>query len=117
MKRAATTRDMVPGFGDRVRELRETKGWSQGELAARAGSHFTTVSQIELGKRSASLRLALVLADALGVSITRLVPADWRERLEASKAGPGDGTEKAGADDEQVKESGRRGRARKKGGA
>jgi transcriptional regulator with XRE-family HTH domain len=83
-------RDVVPGFGDRVRETRERNGWSQAELARRAATHFTTVSKIEQGERSASLQLALRLADALGVPLTKLVPADWKARLskEAKPAPP-----------------------------
>jgi transcriptional regulator with XRE-family HTH domain len=74
-------RDAVPGFGDRVRELREAKGLTQVALAEQAGTHFTTVSKVEKGERNASLQLALKLADALGVALTKLVPADWKERL------------------------------------
>lgn len=90
-------RDAVPGFGEKVRELREAKGWSQAELAERASTHFTTVSKIEKGDRSASFQLALRLAEAFGVSVMRLVPADWRDRLEAGdRAGSGQTTTKKG---------------------
>jgi transcriptional regulator with XRE-family HTH domain len=71
-----------------VKELRDAKGWSQAQLAERAGTHFTTVSKVESGERSASLRLALVLADALGVSVARLIPRDWKDRLIGGQAKP-----------------------------
>jgi transcriptional regulator with XRE-family HTH domain len=92
MVREASSRDVVPGFGERVRELREARGWTQEQLAERANTHFTTVSKVERGDRAASLRLALVLAEAFGVSVMRLVPADWRKRAEGAAAQPSRGT-------------------------
>lgn len=35
---------------DRLRELREAKGWSRAELARQAGMNASTVGQIELGR-------------------------------------------------------------------
>jgi ribosome-binding protein aMBF1 (putative translation factor) len=37
-------------LGRRVREARKAKGWTQGELAAAAGTHGPIISQIENGK-------------------------------------------------------------------
>lgn len=71
-----TSRDLVPGFGVRVREERERQGWSQGELAERAGTHLQTVSNVEREYRAVSLRLARDLAKALGVTLDALLPVD-----------------------------------------
>ena len=52
----------------RIRELRKAKGWSQAELAERAGVTQATVSRIE-GEKVASLDLEVFekLANALDV--------------------------------------------------
>lgn len=46
----------------RVRELRERKGWSQGELAERLEVSRQTVNAIETGKYDPSLPLAFRIA-------------------------------------------------------
>lgn len=73
-------RDTVPGFGARLRELREAAGLTQAAMADRAGTHFTTVSQAELDKRSVSFRLAIAFADALGVKVDDLVPKKGKRK-------------------------------------
>jgi transcriptional regulator with XRE-family HTH domain len=73
-------RDTVVGFGARLKELREKAGLTQGALAALAGTHFTTVGKLENDERSVSLRLALALANALGVSVADLVPAGVKKK-------------------------------------
>ncbi|MCH7876301.1 MAG: helix-turn-helix transcriptional regulator [Gemmatimonadetes bacterium] len=51
----------------RVRELREARGWSQRELARRAGVRAATVSHLESGKaKSAGFETLEKLAAALG---------------------------------------------------
>jgi ribosome-binding protein aMBF1 (putative translation factor) len=67
-------RDLVPGFGQRLRMLREAAGLSQPALAAASGTHYTNVARLEAEARSPSFRLALALAGALGVSVADLVP-------------------------------------------
>jgi putative transcriptional regulator len=46
----------------RVRELREARGWSQGELAERLAVSRQTVNAIETGKYDPSLPLAFRIA-------------------------------------------------------
>jgi putative transcriptional regulator len=47
---------------NRVRELREAQGWSQGELAERLDVSRQTINAIETGKYDPSLPLAFKLA-------------------------------------------------------
>lgn len=47
---------------NRVRELREAHGWSQGELAERVDVSRQTINAIETGKYDPSLPLAFKLA-------------------------------------------------------
>ncbi|WP_395679966.1 helix-turn-helix transcriptional regulator [Dokdonella sp.] len=49
-------------MNNRVRELREGKSWSQGELAERLGVSRQTVNAIETGKYDPSLPLAFRIA-------------------------------------------------------
>jgi len=55
-------------FGNNVRRLRESKGWSQEDLAEKADLHRTYVSGIERGVRNPTLTIVFKLADALGVA-------------------------------------------------
>jgi len=73
MGRARRLRPGAVEFGIRVRERREGHGWSQMELASRAGFHFTYVSDVELGKRNVTLETILRLAEALSVNPGKLV--------------------------------------------
>ncbi len=56
----------------RVTELRKRRGWSQGELAKRAGVRRATIHALE---RGASPRLDTLekLAKAFGVKVTQLL--------------------------------------------
>lgn len=78
-------------FGDRVRRLREKRGWSQAELAEKAGLAPTALSRILKGDRDPRMGHLVELASALEISLTELVAGttaagavlDWvpRERL------------------------------------
>ena len=60
----------------RVRELRERKGWSQGELAERLEVSRQTVNAIETGKYDPSLPLAFRIAKLFGQPIERIFLPD-----------------------------------------
>jgi putative transcriptional regulator len=49
-------------MNNRVRELREAKGWSQGDLATQLAVSRQTVNAIENGKYDPSLPLAFRIA-------------------------------------------------------
>jgi putative transcriptional regulator len=53
----------------RVRELREARGWSQGQLADRLDVSRQTVNAIETGKYDPSLPLAFRIARLFGKPI------------------------------------------------
>jgi len=54
---------------NRVRELREDRGWSQGELALRLDVSRQTVNAVETGKYDPSLPLAFRIAKLFRKSI------------------------------------------------
>ena len=56
-------------FGRKLRQLRLDRGYSQEQLAFRAGLHRTYVSSAERGQRNVSLVNLDRLAKALGVAV------------------------------------------------
>lgn len=69
-----STRNMVPGFPERLAALREEKGLSRQQLADLSGTSFSAISSLERGERAPSLELACRLADALGVGVQDFRP-------------------------------------------
>ncbi len=59
-------------FGQRIRDLRISKGYSQEELADRATMHWTYLGGIERGERNPTLINIEKLADALEISLSEL---------------------------------------------
>jgi len=57
-------------FGERLRRLREARGWSQQELADRSGVPYITIYRCERGMhQEPRVGVAAKLARALGVSL------------------------------------------------
>jgi transcriptional regulator with XRE-family HTH domain len=66
-------RDICVLPGKRIRELRKRRGWRQIDLAEHAGVNENYVSDLEIGKKEACVRLLQKIADGLGVSIAKLM--------------------------------------------
>jgi len=60
-------------IGQRIRVLRERKGWSQGKLAEVLEAHPQNISQIERGVRGVSLQQVVRLARVLDVSTDEIL--------------------------------------------
>ena len=56
-------------MNNRLRELREAKAWSQGELAERLEVSRQTINALETGKYDPSLPLAFRIARLFGLRI------------------------------------------------
>lgn len=56
-------------MNNRLRELRDAQGWSQGELAERLEVSRQTVNALETGKYDPSLPLAFRIARLFGLRI------------------------------------------------
>ena len=54
---------------NRVKELRNSKGWSQAEFGERLGVSRQAVNAIERGKHDPSLMLAFKIAESFGLSV------------------------------------------------
>ena len=62
------SKEALRRFGVRVREARQSKGWSQERLAEICGLHRTYVGSIERGERNVSLANIVKIAKALGTT-------------------------------------------------
>jgi transcriptional regulator with XRE-family HTH domain len=60
-------------LGRRIRYLRETRDWKQGELAARVGTLAGRISDYETGRREPSLLSMRRIAHALDMSVSELL--------------------------------------------
>jgi transcriptional regulator with XRE-family HTH domain len=61
------------GVGEGVRNARQARGWTQAELAERAGLSANYVARLERGELGASLFVAHRLCDALGIDVSDLL--------------------------------------------
>ena len=59
--------------GDKVRDLRKERGWSQQELADQAGISMQTVSNLETGRHVPGIATLSKIAGALGVPLSDLL--------------------------------------------
>lgn len=78
--RNETPRDLVPGFAKMVMEARRERQWSQRELARQANISPMCISDLEAEKRSTSLRVAMLIAQALGLKVLLSDPATVRAK-------------------------------------
>lgn len=62
---------------NRLRQLREAAGWSQGELARRLGVSRQTINAVETDKYDPSLPLALRMAMLFGVAVPEIFIDQW----------------------------------------
>ncbi len=62
-------------LGERIREARDARGWSQGELAKRCGLSRPTIARIEGGQHVRMVTLEKV-AKALGLAVALGKDAD-----------------------------------------
>lgn len=69
-KRVVISREQI---GERVRRLREGRGWSQGKLAQILDSHPQNVSQLERGVRGVTVQQVVKLARALKVTTDQIL--------------------------------------------
>lgn len=68
-----TSTKSIEQISETVRINRTEKGWSQLELATRAGLDRKTVNRIENGRFSPSVDTLLAVSTALGVSVNALL--------------------------------------------
>jgi len=67
-------------FGAAIRRLRDERGWTQDELASRAGMNASYLGFVERGENVPTLTVILLLAETLGVDAGDLVRQVARRR-------------------------------------
>jgi len=60
-------------FGERVRQIRTEKGWTQAELSGRLGWHQPVLCDLEKGRHAATLETVERMARALDVAPAELM--------------------------------------------
>jgi len=74
---------MEENFGKILRRLRNAKGWSQEDLAARLEISRSHIGRLETGEKQPSLNMLFRLADALEVPATVIIAEMEKERHRA----------------------------------
>jgi transcriptional regulator with XRE-family HTH domain len=82
--------DLPEHTGDRIRRQRESLGWSQHDLARRAGVERSYITRLENGERfRISLEISVKIADALGVTVDYLARGEDTSSAWGMAAGGG----------------------------
>ena len=66
----------------RLRQLRESRGWTQAELARRVGVHTNTLARLERGEHLPSEPLRRLIALTFGVGVDAIAYGKAPERTE-----------------------------------
>jgi transcriptional regulator with XRE-family HTH domain len=74
-----------PTLGRRIADLRERKGWTQKQLAERAGLSVPFLSDVERDKRNIGSEALLRIADALRASLEYLMRGEDQQEVEPRK--------------------------------
>ena len=64
--------DILLVLGNNSRKIRKEFGWTQADLAEKSGISVPFMTQIELGRKSASLEVVQNIANALNISYRQL---------------------------------------------
>lgn len=64
--------DILLVLGNNIRKIRKEFGWTQADLAEKSGISVPFMTQIELGRKSASLEVVQNIAAALNISYKQL---------------------------------------------
>ena len=65
-------RDLKRAFGQRVRALRDARGWSQEEAEHHCGLHWTYIGQVERGERNLTLLSIQKIAKGFKLELAEL---------------------------------------------
>jgi len=66
-------RDICAALGERIRLLRQERGWRQIDLAEETGMHENYVSDLELGQKEICLRMLQAVAGAFEMTTSELL--------------------------------------------
>lgn len=72
LRKLLIVRDLATVLGERIRELRRKKGFSQESFADHCGLHRTYMGGIERGEHNLTVQTALTIATGLGIPLSKL---------------------------------------------
>jgi transcriptional regulator with XRE-family HTH domain len=72
LRKLLMVRDLATVLGDRIREQREKKGFSQESFADHCGLHRTYMGGIERGEHNLTIQTALTIASGLDITLSKL---------------------------------------------
>ncbi len=75
-----TVADYLGALGRNVQQLRKKRGWSQQELAAKAGLDRAYLSTVEKGRQNITIGAAARIAAALDTSLCALIGEEDPDR-------------------------------------
>jgi transcriptional regulator with XRE-family HTH domain len=79
---------LIQRLGQRIRELRNQKGWSQEEFADVCGVHRTYMGHLERGEKNLSFRSIMRVASALEIPLSMLFSGIESAEPETGAPGP-----------------------------
>jgi transcriptional regulator with XRE-family HTH domain len=65
--------DLLSRLGDRIRKLRNKRGWTQVVMAEKIGLDRSFMADVERGKRNISILNLDIIAKGFGISLAQLV--------------------------------------------
>src|SRR5256885_4481345 len=83
----AGTDSISQAIGGRVRQGRNSRGWTLDQLAERSGVSRRMLVSIEQGSANPSIATLLLVSDALGIGLPALVDMDRPSGLRVIRAG------------------------------
>jgi transcriptional regulator with XRE-family HTH domain len=76
---------VLVALGERIRELRESRHWSQEEFADRCGLHRTAIGLLERAERIPRLDTLLTLSKGFGITLSDLLRDVEKRSQQASR--------------------------------
>ncbi|MGC5774876.1 helix-turn-helix domain-containing protein [Paenibacillus pabuli] len=76
--------NLPESVGNRIRELRKAKGWTQEQLAEAAGLHYSYIGGVERGDRNISLETLEKIINGLQISAEEIFK--FKEESEYNRA-------------------------------
>lgn len=73
----AKEREFLEKLGNRIRDLRLEKGWTQMDLGAKSGYDATQIRRVEKGQTNPTVRTLIRIAESLDITVLELF--DWEK--------------------------------------
>ena len=78
---------VLVALGERIRELREARHWSQEDFADRCGLHRTAVGLLERAERNPRLETLMTLSKGLEITVSELLQGLERRSQSLARGG------------------------------